>query len=200
MNTGMQDAFNLAWKLALVVRGTCAEKILDSYTPERSYVGDEVLKAAGRLTNVATIKNPVLQRIRNAAGHLLLGISFVTREVADTMAEVAIHYPDSPLNGPHMRLGLQPGDRVPPTVGQSPVGSGDAPKFALFTDDRTACETLIQKFGSLVDAEIRPSLAAGSISLARPDGYLACSADQPPIIAAYLRKLIGEADPQSAAA
>ena len=36
MNTGMQDAFNLAWKLALVVRKTCDEHLLDSYSPERS--------------------------------------------------------------------------------------------------------------------------------------------------------------------
>ncbi len=48
MNTGMQDAFNLAWKLALVVRETCDEHLLDSYSPERSGVGDEVLKAAGQ--------------------------------------------------------------------------------------------------------------------------------------------------------
>ena len=44
MNTGMQDAFNLAWKLALVVRKRCNEHLLDSYSPERSKVGDEVLK------------------------------------------------------------------------------------------------------------------------------------------------------------
>jgi 2-polyprenyl-6-methoxyphenol hydroxylase-like FAD-dependent oxidoreductase len=36
MNTGMQDAFNLAWKLALVVRKTCDEHLLDSFSPERS--------------------------------------------------------------------------------------------------------------------------------------------------------------------
>ena len=50
MNTGMQDAFNLAWKLALVVRGACGERLLDSYSPERSAVGDEVLTTAGTLT------------------------------------------------------------------------------------------------------------------------------------------------------
>src|SRR6202041_233601 len=50
MNTGMQDAFNLAWKLALVARGSGNEHLLDSYSAERSAVGDEVLKAADRLT------------------------------------------------------------------------------------------------------------------------------------------------------
>src|SRR5271166_4285532 len=68
MNTGMQDAFNLFWKLALVIRGTCNESLLDSYSPERSTVGDEVLKAAGRLTAIGTLKNPVAQTVRNMVG------------------------------------------------------------------------------------------------------------------------------------
>ena len=41
----MQDAFNLAWKLALVCRGICAEEpLLDSYNTERSPIGDRVLQ------------------------------------------------------------------------------------------------------------------------------------------------------------
>jgi 2-polyprenyl-6-methoxyphenol hydroxylase-like FAD-dependent oxidoreductase len=48
MNTGMQDAFDLAWKLALVCRKTCSARLLDSYSVERSEIGDQVLKAAGR--------------------------------------------------------------------------------------------------------------------------------------------------------
>jgi 2-polyprenyl-6-methoxyphenol hydroxylase-like FAD-dependent oxidoreductase len=47
MNTGMQDACNLAWKLALVVRGTCSAELLDSYSSERSPIADEVLKVTG---------------------------------------------------------------------------------------------------------------------------------------------------------
>ncbi len=50
MNTGMQDAFNLAWKLALVCRGICAEDpLLDSYSSERSEVGGQVLKTRAGL-------------------------------------------------------------------------------------------------------------------------------------------------------
>jgi 2-polyprenyl-6-methoxyphenol hydroxylase-like FAD-dependent oxidoreductase len=75
MNTGMQDAFNLAWKLALVIKGTCGEGLLDSYSAERSYVGDQVLKSASQLTTVGTIKNPIGQTVRNLIGHLMLGWS-----------------------------------------------------------------------------------------------------------------------------
>src|SRR5262249_14718643 len=65
MNTGMQDAFNLAWKLALVIEGSARPSLLDSYSPERSAVGDRVLKNAGRLTEAAILRNPLLQSIRN---------------------------------------------------------------------------------------------------------------------------------------
>src|SRR5271155_63252 len=57
MNTGIQDACNLAWKLALVARGTCAANpVLENYSPERSAVGDQVLKAAGIFTSVAILQ------------------------------------------------------------------------------------------------------------------------------------------------
>src|SRR6516162_4767048 len=90
MNTGMQDAFNLAWKLALVVHGTCGEPLLDSYSPERSHVGDEVLKSAGRLPAIGTIRNPVAQVVRNLVGHVMFGLAPVQHALADNMTEVAI--------------------------------------------------------------------------------------------------------------
>jgi 2-polyprenyl-6-methoxyphenol hydroxylase-like FAD-dependent oxidoreductase len=46
MNTGMQDAFNLAWKLAMVIHGDASDSLLDSYSPERSAIGDMVLRNA----------------------------------------------------------------------------------------------------------------------------------------------------------
>lgn len=55
MNTGMQDACNLAWKLALVVRGIGSEGLLDSYSPERSPIAEQVLKVTGRVTSIATL-------------------------------------------------------------------------------------------------------------------------------------------------
>ena len=120
----MQDAFNLAWKLALVVRKTCDEHLLESYSPERSSVGDEVLKAAGRLTAIGTMRNPVAQTVRNLVGHVMLGLSPVQHAFADTMTEVTIGYPKSPLNGPSLGgAGPKPGERVVPIAGQVPVGS-----------------------------------------------------------------------------
>jgi 2-polyprenyl-6-methoxyphenol hydroxylase-like FAD-dependent oxidoreductase len=103
MNTGMQDAINLAWKLALVCRNACSDKMLDSYSIERSAIGDKVLKAAGRLTEVAVLKNHAAQAVRNLIGRVMLGLAPFRRAMVDTMTEVSIGYKDSPLNGPSAR-------------------------------------------------------------------------------------------------
>ena len=191
MNTGMQDAFNLAWKLALVVRETCGERLLDSYSPERSKVGDEVLKAAGRLTAVGTMRNPVAQSVRNLVGHLMLGLAPVQRAFADTMTEVRIGYPDSPLNGPSLSgAGPKPGERVVPIAGQTPVGSGGAPLFALFAQRTAAADELLGRFEGLLDPDIRPPFREGGIWLVRPDGYAACSTNDPGVIGNYLDGLL----------
>jgi hypothetical protein len=191
MNTGMQDAFNLAWKLALVVRKSCDEHLLDSYSPERSAVGDQVLKDAGRVTAVGTMRNPVAQTLRNLVGHVMLGLSPVQHAFADTMTEVAIGYPKSLLNGSSLGgSGPKPGERVVPIAGQVPVGSSGTPLFALFAGKTAATADLIKKFEGLLDPDLRPPFHDGGIWLVRPDGYVSCSSSKADVIATYVDGII----------
>jgi 2-polyprenyl-6-methoxyphenol hydroxylase-like FAD-dependent oxidoreductase len=191
MNTGMQDAFNLAWKLALVFHKSCHERLLDSFSPERGAVGDAVLKSAGTLTTVGTMKNPVAQTLRNLVGHILLGLSPVQHAFADTMTEVSIGYHKSPLNGPCLAgTGPKPGQRVGPLPGQIPVGAGSTPRFALFAANTTAAADLVRRFPGLLDRDIRPPFHDGGIWLVRPDGYLACSSSDAGTVSEYLNGLL----------
>jgi 2-polyprenyl-6-methoxyphenol hydroxylase-like FAD-dependent oxidoreductase len=99
MNTGMQDAFNLAWKLALVDRGQAqAEMLLSSYSVERSKVGDQVLRGASLVTDIATLRNPLAQFVRNHTASLLGSFSFVRDKIRDTLGELSINYRTSPLS------------------------------------------------------------------------------------------------------
>jgi 2-polyprenyl-6-methoxyphenol hydroxylase-like FAD-dependent oxidoreductase len=197
MNTGMQDAINLAWKLALACRGTCADALLDSYSTERSAVGEQVLKAAGRLTVVGTLKNHAAQQIRNTLARLLFGLAPFRRAMVDTMTEVSIGYHDSPLNGPHAGhlAGPGPGERMPPEAAQPPIGSGDTPRFALCADPCDAVHGLLQQFATLLDPRLRPPPAADGIWLVRPDGYVACVAgsENPGTIADFFTRRVGGA-------
>ena len=74
--------------------------MLDSYSLERSSVGEKVLKAAGRLTAVAVLENHTAQTVRNFLGHVLFGLVAVRRALANEMTELSIGYEHSPLNGP----------------------------------------------------------------------------------------------------
>jgi 2-polyprenyl-6-methoxyphenol hydroxylase-like FAD-dependent oxidoreductase len=194
MNTGMQDAFNLAWKLALVCRGDAAEKnLLDSYSVERSAVGAQVLAAAGRLTAVAVMKNHAAQALRNLVGGFALGLAPVRRAMARSMSEVSVGYAHSPLNGAHT-FGLEgpaPGERMPFVSGEVPVGAGDAPRFALCAASGEAANELIVRYRNLLESSPRPPLRAGGAWLIRPDGYVACAVSDHDLqpIATYLRTL-----------
>jgi len=175
MNTGMQDAFNLSWKLALVIRATCGDRLLESYSPERSAVGDEVLKDAARLTTVGTLKNSTLQACRNLVSHFMLGFRAVQQEFADSMTEVTIGYPHSPLNGNSGsgHGGPKPGQRAPIREGETLVGAGDSPRFALFANDTEAARSLLSKYSALLESSVRTPFSDQGIWLVRPDGYVA---------------------------
>jgi 2-polyprenyl-6-methoxyphenol hydroxylase-like FAD-dependent oxidoreductase len=191
MNTGMQDAFNLAWKLAMVIHKSCDEHLLDSFSPERSSVGDEVLKSAARLTTIGTMSNPIAQTVRNLVGHIMLGLSSVQHAFADTMTEVTIGYPKSPLNGPELGgTKPKPGERVVPVAGQVPVGSGTTPLFALFATKTAPTADLMRRFAGLLEPDVRPPLHEGGIWLVRPDGYVACSSSDQAVVANYLDALV----------
>ncbi len=189
MNTGMQDAFNLAWKLALVIKGICREDLLDSYSAERSLVGDDVLKASGRLTKIAILKNPVLQMLRNFAAHHILGAAPVQHLIGSAVTELSIHYPQSPLNGPAAAWGPQPGERfIKPGTRQAAQPSMDG-RFMLFGGKfQMAAETL-SRFANLVEPQIHESDSSDICYLVRPDGYIACASQDMRVILKYLSDL-----------
>jgi hypothetical protein len=183
MNTGLQDAFNLAWKLALVQHKGAAAGLLDSYSLERSRIGGEVIESAGRLTQIATLRRHTAQALRNWVGRVAFGLAPVRHELADNLTELSVGYRMSPLNGPGARgvARPKPGERVAPRDGERPIGAGAAPRFALCCETSAAVATLVAKYPDLLEPEIRPPLQAGGMWLVRPDGYVACVAESPHI-------------------
>jgi len=192
MNTGIQDACNLAWKIHLALRGHAAEGLLESYSAERAPVGRDMVELSDRL------------------GHM--PVSDVSTLV-DQISEIGIHYRESPIVAQDWRGdgGPQPGDRAPLVEGLD----GSAHHLLLFTGDEPdmerleAVRSLMRKglvYASLVTT--RP-LAWGAplvlderhaihekfgartscVYLVRPDGYVGyrgCPGD-PDRISAYLR-------------
>jgi hypothetical protein len=179
MNTGMQDAINLAWKLALVCRGVASpEPLLGSYSAERSEVGREVLANAGRLTTLALMRGAVAQSIRNHLARLLFGLSPVMRAVTNQMSELSIGYPSSPLTRAegHGHSGPGAGARAPVSAEGHRAGSGDRPRFMLFAVADGGSAALLARRADLLEAETRAPFADDGIWLVRPDGYVAMTA------------------------
>jgi 2-polyprenyl-6-methoxyphenol hydroxylase-like FAD-dependent oxidoreductase len=149
MNTGMQDAFNLAWKLALVQRGAGqAEPLLQSYSVERSAVGDQVLKNAERFTTLATLRSPITRWLRNHLAPILGSFQLMRDKIRDDWFELSINYRHSPLSAekwPGLTGGLQAGDRL----GDAPlVSTVDGSPTTLFAAIRGRQHALLLLPGS----------------------------------------------------
>ncbi|HVG27181.1 MAG TPA: FAD-dependent monooxygenase [Acidobacteriaceae bacterium] len=201
MNTGIQDACNLAWKLALVQRGMCApEPLLSSYSAERSPVAVDVLKGTGVLTSVATLHNRTLQAVRNAAASLLFGLPLAQHKLAEQLTEVAVGYPHSPLNSHVHHVAGTPaaGERAP--LGSAPgkagwTAAGQPPQFALFAEPSEDAAALLSLFPTLIEPKMYPPFAPGGVWLVRPDGYIAVAtrAGHAGEVATFLQTLTGDA-------
>jgi 2-polyprenyl-6-methoxyphenol hydroxylase-like FAD-dependent oxidoreductase len=116
MNTGIQDAHNLAWKLAMVLRGNAPESLVESYSAEREPVARSVLALTENLTSIATLRHPISQKIRNRLIPILAGFEILEHRLVDRLAEMSINYRSSPIVGQAGRwytAGPMPGDRAP---------------------------------------------------------------------------------------
>ncbi len=120
MNTGLQDAYNLAWKLALVVSGRAGEALLDSYEEERIPVAKRLLSTTDQAFSLIVSDNPlaglfrtrVLVRIMAFA----MGFARIQRLAFRTISQTGIHYRESRLSETQAGLaGAAPraGDRFP---------------------------------------------------------------------------------------
>ena len=188
MNTGMQDAINLAWKLAMVVHGDARESLLDSYSPERNAVGEMVLRNAGRLTDVATLTNPAAQAARNLVARFLLGFHAVQNEMATTMSEIDIAYRKSPLSS-----GRHAGVRwAPEHYAGRPPGAGASPRFVLYSTDIQKAASLAAKFPTLLENTPRQP-TDDAMYVVRPDGYVGLCTETGDwsAVESYLNQLVG---------
>jgi 2-polyprenyl-6-methoxyphenol hydroxylase-like FAD-dependent oxidoreductase len=193
MNTGMQDVINLAWKLAMVTKGDAAPSLLDSYSPERSAVGDMVLHNATRLTDMAKLSNHAAQAVRDVAMRFAMGLHTVRDRMAKEMSETGIAYAETPLSvglkhAPHH---LAAGERLAPDMYYGkPPGAGHKPRFVLYGSGSRAKQGT-DAFPSLLESEPRPAPDPDRLLIVRPDGYIGLSAGATDWDAAgaYLRAL-----------
>jgi 2-polyprenyl-6-methoxyphenol hydroxylase-like FAD-dependent oxidoreductase len=154
MNLGINDAANLAWKLAHVVLGQAPDSLLDSYGAERHPVTQRVMTFTDNMVKFATEPSRAKRSLRRARMPLLQ-LPEVQCRLANRMAQLSIAYPDSQLSrGGRVRGLPHPGERMP---------------NIRMADGRTLRESLRDGYHVLAG----PDEGLPGRVLVRPDGYVA---------------------------
>ncbi|MGA7778451.1 MAG: FAD-dependent monooxygenase [Paraburkholderia sp.] len=97
MNTGIQEAFNLGWKLARVLKGKAPDRLLDSYHLERHPIERDVLRQTSFITHMAEADHGPLKLLRERVMPTLAALGPLRDAARLTVSELAIQYRRSPL-------------------------------------------------------------------------------------------------------
>ncbi|MFF3919061.1 FAD-dependent monooxygenase [Streptomyces sp. NPDC001852] len=170
MNTGLQDAANLSWKLAAVVTGHARPALLDTYQAERHPVGRSVLRSSGGIVRLAMAKRPWTLAARSALTAFLDAVGPARRKVAGQVTGIGYRYPAP--RGAHRLTGT----RVPDVAlagGGRLYEALRGGRFVLITPE---------PYGAGPGRADRLAVAHWASGrrttvLVRPDGYAAWAAD-----------------------
>lgn len=190
MNTGIQDVANLAWKLAAVSRGA-HDALLDSYEEERGEVGRALLRFTERGLKLATISNPIVEKLRDTFAPIVVLLPPVQRGAVGFVSETAIEYRSSSIVADYGGDGhMRAGDRLPDLplqnriVRSSLLEDWTAPKHRVFglNLDKDDIETMKRE---IRDADVVAVATSdfydegrrllgddGKVFVLRPDGYV----------------------------
>ncbi|MDJ0569351.1 MAG: FAD-dependent oxidoreductase [Pleurocapsa sp. MO_192.B19] len=92
MNTGIQDAFNLGWKLAFVIKGKAPEALLNTYNSERYPLGKRALRVSNLLLRSLLIRQTLLRKLRQALLSILIPLPPVQRKITTTLSGLGVRY------------------------------------------------------------------------------------------------------------
>ena len=170
MNTGLQDIWNLVWKLDLVLHGHGNDGLLDSYTAERRPVIKQVIETTDFMTKALGTPNKLAQLLRNTVIPMVSRLAPFQHAFVQRLSELGVAYNGSPIiEGTGKR-------HFDDTLRG---GNGIRSRFLLLIGQNSDAQTkevatqLTKSFSDVV--ELR-SHAGHAIMLVRPDGYIALTA------------------------
>ncbi|WP_175863686.1 FAD-dependent monooxygenase [Burkholderia cepacia] len=136
MNTGIQEAFNLGWKLARVLGAGTPERLLDTYHAERHPIERDVLRQTGFVTQVVEAERGAMKLLRDHVVPLLASFGPMRDAVRRTVSELGVQYRKSPLTLERvLDGGPRAGERAPDAYVRVVDGPlGQAPGTARLYD------------------------------------------------------------------
>ena len=196
MNMGMQDAFNLGWKLAAVLRGEATDALLDTYHDERHGVGADTLRLIRAQTALFGLGEPIAD-LYGVLTHLI-GFGDVNTYLSATLSGLDIHYPSAdghPLSGRRVPdVEISTGGR---TTTIYELLHPARPVLLDFLDDAALADaagwteriTAVSTTDAWTLPGVTTTIPAPSALLIRPDGYVAWISDGAPDLAALRETL-----------
>jgi 2-polyprenyl-6-methoxyphenol hydroxylase-like FAD-dependent oxidoreductase len=193
MNTGIGDAENLAWKLALVISGRADAALLDTYQAERRPIAKDVLKSTSGVTEFVVGQSWISRLLRDRVAIPLMNRGWVQRLIAEKASQLQVSYRHGPLGARRSQflLGVRAGDRVADRtctrVDGTVIRLYDAlgPGWALLGPERLA-DAARERLGDVV--ALRGERDA---MLVRPDGHLAWRGTDASGLSAWLDNTLG---------
>ena len=185
LNTGVQDAVNLGWKLGQVVRRVSPEQLLDTYHAERHPVGARVVRLT--MAQVALMRvDDRTEALRDVVSELL-SMTEPHKRFAATMSGLDIHYDlgeGHPLLGrriPDLNLDTASGvvrvfsllHKAKPVL----LNLGEPGRFDI-TPWANRVQSIDARYDGVWELPVIGAVAAPSAVLIRPDGYVAWVEDQ----------------------
>ncbi len=209
MNTGIQDGYNLAWKLAMVLRGQASLSLLETYSEERVANAKKLLQTTDRMFDLAASDEPVTiffrTRILPYIANFALNFDSVKRFIFPLVSQIGINYRKSSLSETDGFFSIKAGDRMPyfETEGASVYGKIKEPKFHLLTffdgqNKSAITETDLPDFVEMQTLTLYPHIAEifgmhrTFTALLRPDNYIGfiTTENTPEKIKEYLGKIL----------
>jgi 2-polyprenyl-6-methoxyphenol hydroxylase-like FAD-dependent oxidoreductase len=92
MNTGLQDVYNLAWKLGLKITNRASNRLLASYEWERGKTAKELIRLTQAVTRLVTLKGPFASTIRKLFLRKILGKESLRKKAIHRMAQLSLNY------------------------------------------------------------------------------------------------------------
>ncbi|WP_433190727.1 FAD-dependent monooxygenase [Actinoallomurus sp. CA-150999] len=186
MNTGIGDAENLAWKLALVVQGRASRALLDTYTAERRPLATEVLRTTTANTRILVGEGAAGRFVRDRIFVPILNSPRVQRQATRTASQLWVSYRRGPLGGRGRKP--RPGDRVSDRecvrAGGSPTRlyAELCPSWVLLARPDADIDALLDTARGHLGQDVIALFDTGvprSPQLIRPDGHLGWLGDDP---------------------
>ncbi|KVA21417.1 FAD-binding monooxygenase [Burkholderia cepacia] len=170
MNTGIQEAFNLGWKLARVLGAGTPERLLDTYHAERHPIERDVLRQTGFVTQVVEAERGAMKLLRDHVVPLLASFGPMRDAVRRTVSELGVQYRKSPLTLERvLDGGPRAGERAPDAFVRVVDGPlGQAPGTARLYDlhDPASFTLLLLEEPPDADAGALPPIPADAQVLA----------------------------------